>query len=405
MGRWKRTWGKIDRTPGLSKDLAIIATLTVAGVLAAVTIFSNYQLNSPLEDRFEFAGEFDMLPGVNLAARQEVRIAGVPVGEITDARPGQDGGAELVLEIEDGHPVYRDARLLLRTKSPLNIMYVALEPGSPDAGELEEGEVIPLDQTQRITQPYELLDELDARTRTALTNLVNEADVALLDAAQNLPSGLAGTEDAALSFEPVVRALAERRDSLRRLVTAVSQVSTAAGEDDVRLARLVAALQSTLDAVADGDRALDRSLEQLPTVVRTLRTSLRATADLTTELSPTLSSLSDAAGDLPAALDELTSTARGVREVARAGGPVLTKARPVVADLRPLTADLDTTLENLAPVTSTLPSATAQLVPWLDNLGAFVYNTSSSFSLGDANGGLGRANVVVKILDPTGGGL
>jgi phospholipid/cholesterol/gamma-HCH transport system substrate-binding protein len=56
-------------------------------------------------------------------------------------------------------------------------------------------------------------------------------------------------------------------------------------------------------------------------------------------------------------------------------------------------------------VVSTLPEATQKLVPWLDHLGAFIYNTSSSFSLGDANGGIARAYVVVKLSDPTGGGV
>jgi phospholipid/cholesterol/gamma-HCH transport system substrate-binding protein len=85
--------------------------------------------------------------------------------------------------------------------------------------------------------------------------------------------------------------------------------------------------------------------------------------------------------------------------------PVVREARPVVADLRPLTGDLRSALSDLGPVAANLPRATKRLVPWLDDLGGFVYNTSSSFSLGDVNGGIGRANVVVKLSDPTGGGL
>jgi len=41
-------------------------------------------------------------------------------------------------------------------------------------------------------------------------------------------------------------------------------------------------------------------------------------------------------------------------------------------------------------------------VPWLDDLSAFVYQTSSAFSLADVNGGLGRAQVNLKVDDPKG---
>ena len=39
----------------------------------------------------------------------------------------------------------------------------------------------------------------------------------------------------------------------------------------------------------------------------------------------------------------------------------------------------------------------------MDDLAAFTYQTSSSFSLYDANGGMGRANLHVDLTNPTGG--
>ena len=401
--RLSTTWGRIRNVPGLPRDLVLIAILLILGTVSTVYLFGKYDVVAPFDERYEFAAEFDQAPAVQLASRQEVRIAGIPVGKIEGAEPSADGNARLTFSIDPGHTIYENARLVMRSKTPLNIMYVALDPGGPPAKPLSDDDVIPVSQTERVLQPYELLDELDARARGALTDLVLEADVALASAPQDLPEGLTAVDGAASSFQPVVDALQERRANLRHLVTAVSQISTAAGADDERLASLAAALEETLAVVGARDEELGASLAQLPGVTSTLRESMLSAAALTDELSPTLESLHRASGELPAALSRLTSTVANARDLFEVARPVIRKARPVIADLRPLTAHLGSTLGDLSPVTSNLPGATAKLVPWLDNLGAFVYNTSSSFSLGDVNGGLGRANLVVKVYDPLGG--
>jgi len=285
------------------------------------------------------------------------------------------------------------------------VMYVTLDPGGPPARPLPENGTIPLGQTDRVMQPYEVLDDLDTRARAALTDLVDDGDVALAHAATDLPAGVSALNGAISSFDPLVSAMQERRENLRRLVTAVAEISQAAGDDDERLASLADSLESTLGVVSADDKQLGAALEQLPGVTTTLRDSMHSAALLTDELTPTLEHLTGASAQLPDALDHLVSTVRNVRGVLTKAKPVIAKAKPVVADLRPLAGNLKTTFGDLRPVSANLPQATARLVPWLTNLGAFVYQTSSSFSLGDANGGLGRANLVLKVLDPTGGGL
>jgi phospholipid/cholesterol/gamma-HCH transport system substrate-binding protein len=403
--KWTTLWGRIQNTPGLGRDAAVFIAVLVAGVMVSGYLFSNYKVASPVADRTTFSAELDKAPSLQLAARQEVRIAGIDVGEITDAEVTDEGRARLTFEIDPEHKVYSNARLVMRSKNPLNVMYVALDPGGPPGTPLEPGEVIPATQTERVTQPFELLDELDARARAALTDMVMQSDAALADAPRDLPSGLAATDRAVGSFQPVLDALSQRRENLAHLVTSVSLISTAAGQDDARLVSLADSLARTLDVVADNDDKLSASLSQLPGVTRTLRGSMRSAAELSDQLSPTLRSLTEASGELPEALERLTSTVVNARGTLRAAGPVARKARPVVADLRPLVSDLNGTLADLSPVVSTLPEATQKLVPWLDHLGAFIYNTSSSFSLGDANGGIARAYVVVKLSDPTGGGV
>ena len=403
MSKYSTAVERIRNTPGLTGDALLMAGLLVLGIVVTSTIVGNYQTIKPWDAKYKFAAEFDEAPAVQLAARQEVRIAGVPVGRITGAEPAEGGNARVMLSIDKGHPVYKNARLVLRSKTPLNVMYVALDPGDPTSGSLPDGGVIPVTQTERVVQPYELLDELDDRARAALTDLVTQADIALASAPSRLPKGLADTDKATKSFMGVVEALQTRRANLRHLVTSLSQIATAAGRDDERLDTLVASLADTLAVVSKRDAEMSASLAALPGVTTSLREAMTETKSLTDELSPVLRKLHASSDELPAALGHLSDAVDSAQSLVAKARPVVRKALPVVDDLRPLAGNLRSAVADLSPVAANLPQATKRLLPWLDDLGAFVYNTSSSFSLGDVNGGLGRANVVVKLYDPLGG--
>ena len=70
---------------------------------------------------------------------QTVNIAGVKIGEVGTVQL-EDGKAVVELKIKDEYkPIYRDATVLLRPKTGLKDMYIALDPGNTRAGELPEG--------------------------------------------------------------------------------------------------------------------------------------------------------------------------------------------------------------------------------------------------------------------------
>jgi len=398
---------RMRNTPGLLRDIVILAVVLGVGLAAGSYMFGHYEVKAPWQGAFSFSADFAKAPAVQTKARQEVRIAGVPVGRITSAEPTSKG-VRVGFRIDEDQKVYRDARMVIRSKTPLNILYVSLNPGTPGAGRLPEGGTIPITQTDQFTQAAEILDNLDARAQSAITDLVTESDIALTSAPVQLPKGLRQLDTTVQDLKPVVDALAQRRTHLSHLVTSLSEISTAVGSDDRRLASLMASLETTLAAVASRDKELDASLEQLPGVTSTLRTALSQASGLTTELNPVLDSATRASARLPGLVERLTGTVRTARSVLSTARPVIARAGPVIADLRPLTSNLRQSLVALRPVSANLPQATARLTPWLTNLGGFVYNTASSFSLGDANGGMGRANLVVKALEPTGapiGGL
>ena len=70
---------------------------------------------------------------------QTVNVAGVKIGEVGQVNL-EDGKAVVQMQIKDEYrPIYRDASVLLRPKTGLKDMYLALDPGTRSAGELPEG--------------------------------------------------------------------------------------------------------------------------------------------------------------------------------------------------------------------------------------------------------------------------
>lgn len=412
----KAMWERIRNVPGLGRDVLIVAILVGAALGSTAYIMSQYDFQAPWQNRETVALELDKAWGVRPESRQEVRIAGVTVGRIESAEPAENGNARVNLSLDPGHPVYSNATAVLRTKSPLNVQYIELNPGGPPAKRLPQDGVIPASRTQRAIEPYEVLNKLDERTRSALTTLLNDSDVALANAPRDLPKGLQAADAAVASFRPVVEKLQTRRDTIAKLVTSLAQISTAAGRDDTRLASLTSSLQETLSTLAQHGDKLDATLAQVPGFTRDVNRSMTSVSGLTKQLDPTLGALHNSSRELPPALSKLSDTVDTAGGLIKSASPVVAKAKPVVADLRPVTGDLHAALDDLSPVADVLPAATKRLTgtagdpsrglpvtPWLDDLSAFVYQTSSSFALSDVNGGLGRADLNIVPTNPTGG--
>ncbi|HVV08323.1 MlaD family protein [Amycolatopsis sp.] len=395
LGRAGRAWQRVRTEPGLLRNVVVLAALIVVAALVGGTILANQRVTWPWDDRFTFSATFEDSPGVSPGHGQEVRIAGVKVGEIDKADVDDDGHARLQLSIDAKYPVYQNATVVLRPKSPLNEMYIALSPGGPPAPRLSSGGVLPVGQSQRPIQIDEALGHLDENTRQALASLLQESDVALAAAPQNLPGGLRMTDEVARRLQPVVQSLQTRRDTLQRLVTALSQISTAVGGDGDRLGRLAGDLNTTLQALGAHNGDLKAVLDQLPDFTSQLKSATDAVQALSGQLDPALDNLRNAAGTLPGALNKLSNTVDTLGTTVDKGLPVVQKAEPVVQDLRPFASDLDATLPDLKAVAGQLDGVTNAAVLSLSDLGAFFVNTRSLTSLKDGNGGILRGFAVV----------
>lgn len=388
-----RTWDRVRTVPGLGRDISALAVFLLIGLVVTGLLLVQTRFTAPWEDRYVFSAEFGQAPAVSPESSHTVTIAGVVVGKISDWEITERGTARLEFAVDPKHQIYDNAHAVLRADNPLNEMHVEINPGGPPGNRLPDNGVIPASQTTRPIQADEVLEHLDERARLALTALLAESDVALARAPQELPGGLRATDDVLVGFQPAVDALETRRDKLAQLVTALARISAAAGDNHERIARLADATQQTLNVLATNDEDLRASMAQLPGLNDELRKAFTSTQQLTVQLDPTLDNLNRASEELPPALRRISDTAGELGTVVDAARPVVSKAQPVVADLRPLVGDVDAALDDALPVTRNLDRYTSILVSHLGDLQAFVYNTSSVFSVEDARGGIIRANV------------
>ncbi|GAA5170801.1 hypothetical protein GCM10023321_68450 [Pseudonocardia eucalypti] len=400
--RAARTFERIKTEPGLARNtIVVVALIAIAGVVGGI-VLANQRFITPWADRMEFYANFEASPGVSPGNGQEVRIAGVNVGDIVGADIDEDGQARLKLSLERGHHVYENATLVLRPKSPLNEMYVEISPGGAPAKEIGEDYVFPRTSTQRPIQVDEVLDHLDDNAQRALTALLAESDVALTNAQAKLPGGLDSVRTTTNDLRPVAEELAKRKEKIATLVTSLGQISNAVGGDDKRLATLASSLQTTLHSFAKNAPQVDETLKVLPGLVHNLHRSTDEVKDLADELDPTLRDLEDASEAFPEAMRKLRKTSDKLDDVVDEAKPFLRALRPVISDLRPFADDLQEALPELRKAVKGLDPVTDALVPYLPDVAAFTVQTRSVVSLQDANSGIlrGQAQISSHFVPP-----
>lgn len=409
--RMSRTWERVRTEPGLTRNTFVTAGLIVLALVVGGIVLGQQRFIAPWEGRYELYATFAAAPGVSPGQGQEVRIAGVSVGQIVDAGVDDNGDARLQLSMDKQYrdKIFDNASVVLRPKSPLNEMYVIMDPGGPPGRPLPSGGVLPVGSSVRPVQVDELLSNLDDNARSMLTYLLAESDVALTNAPKTLPPGLDAVRLVGNDLRPVAEELAKRKEKLRTLVTALGEIAKGVGHDDKRLHQLGDGLQSTLGTLAANDKDVRATLNQLPDLLAQLRRATNSVQGLADELDPALRNLEDASDDLPKALDGLEDTASQLEDTIDPAKDFVREAREAVKDLRPFAGDAKKASGPLKEVGRTIDPITKAALPFLPDLGAFIVQTRSIVSLRDANSGILRgllhltSNSAPPVLGPSNG--
>ena len=403
------TWLRRHVRPYLRYALAMMGIFVLA---IAVTgyIAVHQRVRFPWEHERKLYAEFSSAQAVTPGQGQTVNVAGVKVGEIGQVRL-EEGRAVVEMDIDSDElgPVYRNAHLLLRPKTGLNDMSVALDPGSPDPrlpnrGALKDGDRLPVWNTLPAVNPDEVLASLDTDTRNYLAVLAAEGGRGLRGRGPDLRALIRASEPTARRTARIAHAIADRREKVARLVTNLRLLSSAAATKDRELARLVSASTAVFSTIADREADLGQAVEKLPGSLGALDRALVASRGLAIDARPALAALRPTVRRLAPALVD-------VRPLLTTAEPVLrTRLRPLVQDAIPVVQELRPSVElvnkadpDLIRSVNVLTYVANELLfnpPGADEgylfyLAWFAHNAGSLLSLEDAHGAVWRGLVMV----------
>jgi virulence factor Mce-like protein len=308
-------------------------------VLAAVSWFG-FTKKVPFQNHYEIKAAFESANNIRPAS--PVRIAGVNVGKVTKVERLRGGTNQAIVEMQidkKGLPLHKDARAAIRPRIFLEgNFFVDLQPGSPSAPRMSEGDTIPVNQTKAPVQLDQVLTTLQSDTRKQLQSLLRE-----------LGDGLSG--DGAKGY----------RNSQRYWEAAYRDGAIVA---DAQHGQQPHDLSGYIDKAGVVAGALDRNPAQLQNLITYFNRTARAFADNDTELTAAIGELprtlrvgTSALGALNAAFPATRRLVRDMRPAVRSSGPALDAQRPFVhelrglvqqSELRGLTADLRPAVPDLA---------------------------------------------------------
>jgi phospholipid/cholesterol/gamma-HCH transport system substrate-binding protein len=201
-----------------------------------------------------------------------------------------------------------------------------------------------------------------------------------------------------------MRALADRRRKVARLITNLHLLSRAAASKDRELASLVDGTTASFETLSDREADLAATIDRLPGALSATDRALTATGDLSDELLPTLTALRPTIRGLAPALVDVrpllrtaTPTLRDdVRPLVRDATPLLRRLRPSLELVNDSYPDLQRSVDVLNRVVNVLaynpPGAEEGYLFWAV---WFFHNAASILSIQDAHGSTWRGLVMV----------
>lgn len=315
-------------TKRISVGDRVLGAILIATAFAVVAIA--YSGFNPFDDSTTVRAEFRDASGIGVVG-QDVRIAGVPAGRITDVeRSGDNAVVTMKLDAEVGS-VRDDATAELRPNLPFEgTAHVDLSPGSPSADPLEEDKridvaatasYVPLDKALRVFSP-----DVRAAVQSTAAELAGGLEA---PGAEGLRRAIEGSPSLLEDLAPAATAAGGTDgDELAGAVKGLGATSDELAEHTDRFAPLLADAQRTLAVIdRDGGESLDQTLAKLPTTLAELDRGGAALEAIVARLDPL-------AVDLRPGLERLAPTLAEATPLLERAGPVLAKVTPLIADAR-----------------------------------------------------------------------
>jgi phospholipid/cholesterol/gamma-HCH transport system substrate-binding protein len=251
---------------GIFTLVSIVFTTTLAVIMGGIG----------LGDHIEYRGIFSSAS--ELKKGDDVRVAGVSVGEVTDVEIHQANQAKVSFTVKSDVPMTTDSRASIRFLNLVGDRYLALEQGSPEAKRLTEGATLPISQTRPALNLTALFNGFQPLFAALNPEDVNQLSMNLIQVLQ----GEGGTITGLLQQTgELTNSLADRDQLIGEVLVNLTTLMQTVDGHHQQLGELITSLKQWTGNVARDRFAIGRSLESISALSVTL-------SDLLTQSRPLL---------------------------------------------------------------------------------------------------------------------
>ena len=296
---------------GIAFRFGIFAALTLG-----LTAFIGAQIAKiQFGDTYHLTAEFDDVSG--LSDGDDVKIAGVKVGQVDGIDTTDEGTAVVSLSLDEGVQVPPDTEAAVRWRNLLGQRIVYLYPGV-DEGALADGDEI--GRTRDVVDIGALIDELGGLVGAVDPTQFNQLITAVGSAVDGNEARVSELLDGAGSLLTV---LADRDTTIQGLLDDFNTVSAALVDRDSQVRTMVENLTLLTEAFAENEDLVDSTLAELGAYSTDLRTVLTGNeselGSIVDSLDGVADLLTDRIDSVESALANLPEALRGLHRVTNRG--------------------------------------------------------------------------------------
>jgi phospholipid/cholesterol/gamma-HCH transport system substrate-binding protein len=353
-------------------DFIAVIALLLAAIAVTAYILDHEPAFTFAHSYYTVDAQFSDAAAVTAGQGQTIDIAGVEVGQVGGVKLERGHAVVQMNLFKQYAPVYRNATVLLRPRTPLKDMYLELYPGTPDAGAIPAGGMLPVGATNPTVDFSEILSSLDSDTRDYLLLLLAGGAQAFRDRGTGgespSPAAVAALRGVFKRFAPLnretrtfTRLLAERQRNIRSAIHGLQQVTTSLGSVQGQLTSLINSSNTNFQAIASQATQLQSALTLLPTTLR--------------ESANTFNKLRGFGQASTSSATRLLPWAHALAPALVAARPLFRQTTPVIRNqLRPFTVAVQPVARILRPAAAALARATPHLAHSFQVLNA-LFNT------------------------------
>jgi phospholipid/cholesterol/gamma-HCH transport system substrate-binding protein len=377
-------------------DFAAIVALFAGAIAVTAFIFLHQPSFTFLKNYYVVKAAFSTGAAVTAGQGQTVDVAGVQVGDVGGVTL-QNGHAVVTMNIFKKYaPIYRNATVLLRPRTPLKDMYLELNPGTKDSGRIPNGGSLGVGASNPDVNFAEILQSLDTDTRDYLLLLLSGGAQAFGTRGANNPKPnptvVAQLRGIFKQFAPLnrdtatfTRLLAQRQRDIRGSIHGLQAVTTSLGRVETTLTSLINSSNTNFAAISSQAQNLEEALTLFPSTLRESAVTFHK-----------LRSFAVASGD--AARADLPF-ARALAPALRASRPLFKDTTPVLRNqIRPFAVAIQPVARALKPAAVKLAAATPPLSHALGELNT-LFNTLAYQPKGSEQGYLFWGSWLAHIVD------